>query len=361
MAQVLLPRRKESGLDALAKALNVASGALNISSALDKQELLGLQKESTQLDLAEKKAASEGRLTPLAQRKLEASGYKEIKPEELQRLGPMQQKTMGIVNLKRVNEEGVESPAIFAKIQKDKTQRQLSPLEMQEKQASIAAKQASTKKSLAEAKFIETGAPKPQEVRKDQKFIAQQFEKSNIPSLTKQLEKIDDYLVNKIGITSGVDAIDLKKDVPGFGATSVLPDLALTREGKELRQLVQGLENQVLKMRSGGAVTPQEAARLIKEIKGAGTDEQLLTGLKNFRDTIQSSIENTFAGVSEEGVASYKQRGKVSLEMPLFNRALTPEMRVADQNKKPGPSGTQLPALDILNKIESEETSVGIR
>lgn len=126
-----------------------------------------------------------------------------------------------------------------------------------------------------------------------------ELEKSGIAELNQQLN-----LVEKLLPAEG--------DVPGFGyGMKAVPDLVISKEGIDLRQSVSGLRNAILKARSGGAVTPSEASRLLEEIgEGYGkSDAQLRTGIENVRTMLDSRIQNIAAGVPPEALEIYQQRG----------------------------------------------------
>jgi hypothetical protein len=135
--------------------------------------------------------------------------------------------------------------------------------------------------------------------------------------IDKDVGKLSDK-IEKIGFTSLVDsletAIDIvnqKKGIEGVGVGAFKPDFALSAEGKQLRQAVATVRNSILKARSGGAVTPSEAKRLLEEIgTGKGrTDEQLRNGLRNVVKTFKSKLGNIQSGVRPEALKIFGERG----------------------------------------------------
>ena len=108
------------------------------------------------------------------------------------------------------------------------------------------------------------------------------------------------------------DILPQEGDIPGFGyGSGIQPDLLTSKEGVDMRQAVAGLRNSILKARSGGAVTPQEAERFLQEL-GEGTfksDDQLRTGVKNVTQALQNRIANVAAGVPKESLDIYAERG----------------------------------------------------
>lgn len=100
-------------------------------------------------------------------------------------------------------------------------------------------------------------------------------------------------------------------DIPGFGQTGGFPDFLITDKGKSARQAVQSLHNILLKARSGGAVTPQEAVRYAQEL-GIGankTDEQLRQGIKNTIDFLGAKKKAVLSGYQPEILNEFAKRG----------------------------------------------------
>jgi hypothetical protein len=108
------------------------------------------------------------------------------------------------------------------------------------------------------------------------------------------------------------------KDLPGYGQTYGLPDFMVSEEGKGLRQTVAAIRNNILKARSGGAVTPQEAERFLSEL-GEGYlkgDTQLLRGVGNLETTLKQKVQNIRAGFGDDVVSEYTKRGGKLLGEP---------------------------------------------
>lgn len=134
--------------------------------------------------------------------------------------------------------------------------------------------------------------------------LSKQFESGGLSDLTSAVENANTLLapyLNQEGT-----------DVPGFGEVAgMLPDLAVSQEGKDLRQAYSSVRNSILKARSGGAVTDGEAARLLQEL-GEGTgmpDNQVVKGMSNVTTFLRDRIANIQAGYSPEAVQTYEQRG----------------------------------------------------
>lgn len=91
------------------------------------------------------------------------------------------------------------------------------------------------------------------------------------------------------------------KDLPGYGMTRLLPDVAISDGGK-LRQGVRQLENILLKARSGAAVTPQEYDRFMGEISSSATksDDQLRNGIKIVLNGLDAKKQGILSGYTHE-------------------------------------------------------------
>jgi len=105
---------------------------------------------------------------------------------------------------------------------------------------------------------------------------------------------------------------DLKKyegkDIPGAGLTAFLPGVALSTEGRSIKQRVAELRNKLLKVRSGAAVTDAEFQRLSEEM-GAWTgtsDRELLQFVSQIRKTLDDGKAHIFAGYEPEVVELYQ-------------------------------------------------------
>lgn len=136
------------------------------------------------------------------------------------------------------------------------------------------------------------------------------MDKQGIPELGQALGAVEDAL-----------ALYKGKDIPGFGELEgQLPDLLTSQPGLDMRQYVSRVGNAILKARSGGAVTPQEASRLLRELGvnettdgtltlNARPDKQLLQGMKMVGDTLRARLKNVRGGFGEETVKEYQTRG----------------------------------------------------
>lgn len=325
--QVLLPRRKKSQLESLANALAIVQAGF------------GVRNQIKNFDLIEEKIRTEQLTRPLKEQVAAAQAVKArrevegvITPIEAQKNAkdrPIIAASKEDPGAFKVIIDGTETYRKYGKkpetelnkltklvaLQKYKAEKNKQGIELQKE----------IKKDAREKKKYARQDAK--EIKREVKYLSQKILKEGLPELAIQLNKIDRILKSeKVGIADGIRAVDPNKDIPGFGYTSVLGavpfvgEKLFTEAGQDLRQVVQGLVNAILKARSGGAVTPAEADRLVKELEGANTDKSLLSGIRMVADTMQSKLGNITAAVSDKAVAEFASRGGLTDEMLSFRK-----------------------------------------
>jgi len=174
-----------------------------------------------------------------------------------------------------------------------------------------------------ESQIRETRAVRREEAkltREDEQDIlkfSQSIIKSGLPETLNTLKEL-----NKI-IPGGLN--NFKGDIPGFGRTGNVPEITLSAAGKKMRQVAAELRNSILKMRSGGAVTTEEAARLLEELGMSETgllpqfrtDKQFVTGLIRVRDKVKDRLATMESGfnpaVNKEFQSRFQERTGQSL------------------------------------------------
>jgi hypothetical protein len=355
MAQVNMPQRKESQLDALAGALNVVGTVFGIKGAVEQSELVAQRKQQGEMSLAqarrdeaERVAASKGILTPLGEKQLAGKGLFRVDPAGLKGL-----EERGVPFLQMKDLEG--RPVVVARVKPQPTEfeRKKQKQFLRKGEAEIQRTEAQTKKALAESE----GKITPKVLRQQTKFLSQQFSKGKVSELTKSLSNIDKFLVKDLGIPHGFDASKLETDIPGFGATGMVPEAMLTKKGKKMRQLVSSVRNILLNVRSGGAVTDTEAQRLAEELGATGlNDLQLMKGLAQSRDLLQSIVQNAVAGVDPEAADEFAKRGGISLDQPMFSS----RGAVISNDRTERPRGGSLPFLQAIKRVRKEGEAVGL-
>jgi hypothetical protein len=108
-----------------------------------------------------------------------------------------------------------------------------------------------------------------------------------------------------------------QEDIPGVGLTGKFPLFALSDKGSEISELVTGLRNQLLYLRSGAQINEQEFQRLSRSL-GAVTfasDRDLIQGLKNFKSEMKGVFLARSAGFKPEIVDLYRSQGGPSVDL----------------------------------------------
>jgi hypothetical protein len=130
--------------------------------------------------------------------------------------------------------------------------------------------------------------------------------------------------------------------VPGVGPIkNMLPAFAMSDDGKDVRQALAQVRNIVLSARSGAAVTDQELRRLVEEIgTGAGmTEADMRNGLARVRARIDQIKQNAAAGVSDDVLSTYRERGGLDLRRGPQPKAGEPKRIANDADYNALPSG----------------------
>jgi len=128
--------------------------------------------------------------------------------------------------------------------------------------------------------------------------LSKRLEKAAIPDLKTGIEKIDEELAPYLKAGGGL---------PGVGYGSNIGP-AFTKDGRRMQARVAKIRNMILKARSGGAVTPQEADRLMQEFAlGAfNSDEEFLASWADFKDSITAGERNIYGGYDSMIVEQYE-------------------------------------------------------
>lgn len=141
------------------------------------------------------------------------------------------------------------------------------------------------------------------------------IQKEGIPEIETALSGVEN--VFKRYQTRDAKGNIIQGDVPGIGAVkNVLPSAVMSEEGKDVRQALASVRNIVLSARSGAAVTDQELRRLIEEIgTGAGMSvNDISKGLAKIRARLESIKTNAAAGVSDDVLNAYRERGGLDIK-----------------------------------------------
>ncbi len=165
----------------------------------------------------------------------------------------------------------------------------------------------------------------------------------------REVLKLSERLENMPGIAKDLSMLStyaVAPDVPGVGATGVLPAKLLSDEGIRVRQAVRGVLGALLKEQSGLAVSEAEIDRKLEEL-GMGrtaTDREFRIGLSRLLTNTNEVMRSKESGVSPEAVKRYRARGgTTSADLPSPN---APRV-ISVKGMKPG---------DLLKAIKEGET-----
>ena len=155
-------------------------------------------------------------------------------------------------------------------------------------------------------------------IDKEVENISKRFEKDAIPQREASITEIETYLEKQGAILNDPKTYN-KVSIPGMGVGGGLrPDMLTPKEAVDFRQNVQSLANQLLKVRSGAAVTDPEYNRFLKEV-GAGnfsTEVDLLSGLRKMKRDINLQKENILKSAEPEVRQEYLKRMGMPLDTP---------------------------------------------
>jgi hypothetical protein len=213
-------------------------------------------------------------------------------------------------------------------------------------------KQNQAAKSLKDTESLKK--VKNEQIRK----FANAIDKSGLSVVVQSLDKVDSLV--DIDGTSDVPGVGGLANVAGLPLVGGGAEVLLSQEGQNVRQAVASFRNIVLKARSGGAVTPSEAERMLEEL-GLGafrTDAQLRQGLRNARDVLNAKLGNLEAAVDPEALAEYRERkGAISTNDKLFRVDGSGPQRAAGSGEAiAAPAGSPVEnAQRSLNDLSDDE------
>ena len=202
----------------------------------------------------------------------------------------------------RKSQESMAKEAVLARAKEAEAMRQFQAQQNAENRAlQRALAQQSQANALEIAKLRNTSGP----YGRDLERLSKEYVKANLPELSAGFKTLDDALApfrNEKG--------EIRGDVPGIGATGLVPGGLITPAGRPVRQAVSALRNIVLRARSGAAVTSQEQARVYEEIYTllGGSDKDVLRGMDMLRSTVESQKEAIYAGFNPDTVATFDSR-----------------------------------------------------
>lgn len=129
--------------------------------------------------------------------------------------------------------------------------------------------------------------------------LSKRLEKAAIPDLRSGISNIDAELA---------PYIEKGGSLPGIGGMSNVGGFSFTSDGRQMQARVAKIRNMILKARSGGAVTPEEASRLMEEFSLGmwNTDEEFLASWDDFKSSIDAGERNIHSGYGADIREAYQ-------------------------------------------------------
>lgn len=161
-----------------------------------------------------------------------------------------------------------------------------------------------------------------------------------VTDLSKRLEDVAALRSSVASLNDQLSNYSPKADVPGVGYGKTIPgaEFFLTPEGKRTRSMIQGVANDLLKLYSGGAVTPQENERRMVEMMASGnyTPEDLYNALPLVIGRVNDITGNIMAGYDADVQNKYKTRpGAIKTDpiLPTKGKELTAPIGATKKHK----------------------------
>lgn len=135
--------------------------------------------------------------------------------------------------------------------------------------------------------------------------VAKLVESQGLPGLVASVRTVNDTL-NKYATS----------DLPGVGATGMIPQFLLSEGGKQVRSQIQGVANDLLKLYSGGAVTLNEAERRAAEMMSSRgfSDQDLYNAWPLIVGRVNNALGNVRASAPPEAIKTYQNRGGMRID-----------------------------------------------
>lgn len=90
----------------------------------------------------------------------------------------------------------------------------------------------------------------------------------------------------------------LEEDIPGVGATGNIPDRIISAEGRQIRTALLNVEDLIGRIRSGAGFTQSDIDRFHRIVGAAGTDAEMVNGIRRIRSEIEARRSRRSSGQS---------------------------------------------------------------
>lgn len=148
---------------------------------------------------------------------------------------------------------------------------------------------------------------KQTEQGKNERFTEAQVTKYGQSLKEQGIPEMEDSLQNAEAILKKYEG----EDLPGVGATGILPDIMVSKDGKDFRQELAKVTNSILFGRGGKNLTKTEKDAIEKELGtgSAWSDDNIRRGMVLVRKAFDKVKQNTNASYDPKIVNEYINRG----------------------------------------------------
>lgn len=187
---------------------------------------------------------------------------------------------------------------------------------MQQKQLDASANRAANTEDRAEKRLQ---MQEERDKKKEVENLSKRLGENDLPAVVSAFNSIKKELggslespqaLKKLKNVTGLESITENLKIP-WTQVAPLQGEGISKQDLPLYQSIASLRNAYLKMRSGGAVTDQEADRFLQELGQGGirSPEQLQQGLIILQNSVGTGVKNIEAGYDPDVVERYQKRG----------------------------------------------------
>ena len=194
--------------------------------------------------------------------------------------------------------------------------------------------------SLSERRFAYQQTRDDEKMRRD---LGRDLQKAGVPEMNRLTKEING-LVSPYFPGGKLEG----QDIPGMGGTGQIPRVFLSGEGKDIRRARSELENRLLRIRSGAAVTTPEAQRLANELglamEGMVTDEDFMRAWPSIVEGLQAISASVTSSYDGRIVASYYEAYNRDMEQGIARGVLPTQEGWIEEDITDNPNAAPLPS-----------------
>jgi hypothetical protein len=194
--------------------------------------------------------------------------------------------------------------------------------------------------SIAERRFAYQQSRDDERMRRD---LGRDLQKAGVPEMNRLTKEINSLVGPYFpgGEKAG-------QDIPGMGGTGQMPRIFLSGEGKDIRRARAELENRLLRIRSGAAVTTPEAQRLAQELglamEGMVTDEDFIRAWPSIAEGLQAISASVTSSYDSRIVGSYYEAYNRDMEQGIARGVLPTQEGWIEADMTDNPNAAPLPS-----------------